>query len=50
MLGYNQGVLMAFNSIFGMLECKSHVHGCADALDENKSAGMDEATWKVLNQ
>ena len=27
-----------------------HLQGCADALEENKSAGMDDATWKLLNR
>ena len=26
-----------------------YLQGCAEALEENKSAGMDDATWKLLN-
>ena len=31
------------------MESTLYLLGCAKALEENKSAGMDDATWKLLN-
>ena len=31
------------------MESTLYLQGCAEALEENKSAGMDDATWKLLN-
>mgnify|MGYP002775563566 CR=1 FL=1 len=32
------------------MESTLYLLGCAKALEENKSAGMDDATWKLLNR
>ena len=32
------------------MENTLYLQGCAKALEENKSVGMDNATWKLLNR
>ena len=31
------------------MESTLYLQGCVEALEENKSAGMDDATWELFN-